>query len=119
MPKEKHPSDFFWLWRALADVHCRLALTHPDPERRRHHGRRRAQARNRANIALHRWMQLCIVLVFVVAGCATMKVRNACREQCSELRGPVHTLFGGVTLPPEAWDACMSDCEAKGGGDDE
>lgn len=57
-------------------------------------------------------------LVFVLAlslaltGCATMKTRKQCRVQCEHERGPVHTWFGGPTIPPEAWDRCMHACEA-------
>jgi hypothetical protein len=54
-----------------------------------------------------------LALALALSGCATFKVRQSCREQCEPERGPVHTWYGGPTLPPERWDACMSACESE------
>lgn len=58
-------------------------------------------------------------LVLVLVGCATMKVRRACRVECEDKRGPVMSWYGGPTIPPDAWDDCMGACEAREEGDED
>ena len=56
-----------------------------------------------------------LVFAAAVAGCAGAKIRQACKPQCEDARGPVMSLMGGPTIPPDAWYDCMDACEAREG----
>ena len=64
-------------------------------------------------------LTLLVTLALVLVGCATLKVRRACRAECQDQRGPVMSWHGGPTVPPQAWDNCMSACENRALGESE
>lgn len=47
----------------------------------------------------------------IAIGCAHTQKTAHCREQCADLRGPVWTVFGGPTLPPDAFTDCVDRCQ--------